>query len=81
MTIEPASRVRFEGLGLSLMRIDVPVGAVISDNLRDQALERIAEQEDAQTRRESWGFRVMIFLTAIAAIAACIAAWPVIKAH
>ena len=53
MTIEPASRARFEGLGLTLMRIDVPVGAVISDNLRDQVLEWIAEQEDAQTRRES----------------------------
>jgi len=40
MTIEPASRARFEWLGLTLMRIDVPIGAVIQDNPARLTLSR-----------------------------------------
>jgi hypothetical protein len=45
----------------------------------NQAQEWLKEQDSIKERRESLRFWSMMLLTAAAAIAACIAAWPVIK--
>jgi hypothetical protein len=43
------------------------------------AIEWLRERRDREERRESLGYWSMLILTAIAAIAACIAAYPIVK--
>jgi hypothetical protein len=45
----------------------------------NQAHEWLKELQIKKSRRDTWRFWFMILLTAVAAIAACIAAWPIIK--
>ena len=59
------------------MSHDFPMGTVIPDGpARGQALEWIARQEAKQRRRDTCRFWAILIFTIIAAVAACIAAWP-----
>ncbi len=79
MAIDPANRAVFEKLGLELVIIDMPIGSLIQDGaMRGQALEWIGEQRAIKQRQDDRRFWAMVILTAIAAIAACIAAWPIL---
>jgi ABC-type phosphate transport system permease subunit len=44
-----------------------------------EASEWLREKRDEEKRRESFGYWSMFVLTAIAAIGACVAAYPIIK--
>ena len=80
MPIDPQNRALFEKIGLEVMRIDFPMGTVIPDGpARGQALEWIAEQEAKQRRRDTCRFWAILIFTIIAAVAACIAAWPILR--
>jgi hypothetical protein len=84
VTITPNNRKLFESMGVDAVRIDllrvfegnqkIPPGPA-----RDQALEWLKEQEVEQRRGETWRYRIMVWLTLVAAVAACIAAWPIVK--
>ena len=79
MAISEANRKKFEKMGASLIRIDLPVGCFICDEEdRSQALEWIAEHEKSARHRESIRYWLMFLFTFIAALAGCIAAWPVL---
>jgi hypothetical protein len=80
MTVSPQNRAQFEIMGPAGLRTDMVTGNYIkSADTLNQAHEWLREQESIRDRRESLRFWFIIFLTAVAAIAACIAAWPVIK--
>jgi uncharacterized membrane protein YoaK (UPF0700 family) len=80
MTIAPGHRAKFESMGEAGLRADMVTGNFIK-NTGDlaQAHEWLKEQELKKDRGDAWRFWSMILLTAVAAIGACIAAWPVIK--
>jgi type IV secretory pathway component VirB8 len=80
MTIRPKSRAKFEKLGLQYVRKDIGFGFSIEDALQtEEAKEWMHEQEIKLERRESWRFWSMLLFTLIAAVAACIAAEPIVK--
>ena len=80
MTITPANRELFEKLGATTVRLDVHMGEFIQTVAdQNQALEWLAEQDRATARREAFKYWAMLILTLIAAVAACVAAWPVVK--
>ena len=80
MAISHENRVRFEKVGLEVIRMDYVNGStrVIRPENRAEAMEWISEQESKTRSRENGRYRLMLFLTAIAAIGAFIAAAPVI---
>jgi hypothetical protein len=79
MTISPAQRERFEKLGVDFVRTDIATGPRIQDcEESTAALEWVHEQNMRLARRDALRFWWMLTFTFIAAIAASIAAWPVI---
>lgn len=82
MTITPENRARFEHMGLERVRFDMLRGfegaEIERGAAREQALEWITDQDLKHKFREAWRYRLLAVLTAIAAIGAAIAAWPVI---
>jgi hypothetical protein len=80
MAISPANRIRFERMGVNSVRKDIGMGWLIPDHEDSlQAREWVREQElrsEANDRRRFWW---MLIFTLIAAVAACIAAEPIIK--
>ena len=79
MTVSPQNRAQFEIMGAAGLRADMITGNYIKNrDTLDQAHEWLKEQDSIKERRESVRFW-SILLTAAAAIAACIAAWPVVK--
>jgi hypothetical protein len=67
-------------MGAAGLRADMITGNYIKNvDTLNQAHEWLIEQDSIKERRESVRFGSMILLTAAAAIAACIAAWPVIN--
>jgi hypothetical protein len=84
MTITPDNRKLFESMGVDAVRTDLLRAFEGNQRIppgpgRQQALEWISEQERKQRRRETLRYRIMVVFTVVAAIAACIAAWPVVK--
>jgi hypothetical protein len=80
MAISPGNRAKFEKLGLDFVRSDIVMGFYIEDNQeRAEAREWMHEQEKYLARRDALRFWSMLLLTFIAAGAACVAAWPVMK--
>jgi hypothetical protein len=80
MTITPNNRKLFESMGVHAVRTDLL--RAFKGNQRippGEALEWLSEQEGKQRRRETWRYWIMLWLTLVAAIAACIAAWPIVK--
>jgi hypothetical protein len=81
--IRPENRARFEQMGIELVRIDLlrgfEGGMLRNEGLRQQADEWITEQDRKNRRYERLRDLALIVLTAIAAGAAMIAAWPVVK--
>ena len=85
MTIDPDNRKMFERMGTDAVRIDllrsfegnerIPRGTTA----RQEAVDWLSEQDCKQRRRETRHYWVIVGLTAIAAIAGCIAAWPIIE--
>jgi hypothetical protein len=80
MTISPQNRAQFEIMGAAGLRADMITGNYIKNvDTLSQAQEWLNEQDSIKERRETLRFWAMILLTAAAAIAAGIAAWPVLK--
>jgi hypothetical protein len=84
MTITPENRKLFESMGVDAVRTDLLRGFEGNQRIppgpgRHQALEWLSEQERKQRRRETWRYWTTVWLMLIAAIAACIAAWPIVK--
>ncbi|MGC2341735.1 MAG: hypothetical protein WA453_09170 [Methyloceanibacter sp.] len=83
MAISPENRTRFEAMGVELVRIDLLrafEGSMIARGTdRQQADEWITEQDRKRRRYGCWRDAALLLLTAIAAIGAAIAAWPVIR--
>jgi hypothetical protein len=80
MTISPDNQKLFESMGVDAVRIDLLSGfegnvKIPRGPARDEAKEWLGEEERKQRRRE----RLMLGLTVVAAVAASIAAWPIIK--
>jgi hypothetical protein len=83
MTVTPNNRKLFESIGVDAVRTDllrafegnqrIPAGPG-----RHQALEWLSEQERKQRRRETLQYWLMFAFTVVAAIAACVAALPVV---
>jgi uncharacterized membrane protein YoaK (UPF0700 family) len=80
MTVSPENRAQFEIMGSAGLQTDMITGNYIKNaNTLNQAQEWLKEQDLIKERRETLRFWSMVFLTAVAAIGACIAAWPVLK--
>jgi hypothetical protein len=84
MTITPDNRKMFQQMGTDAVRIDLLRGFEGNERIprgpaRQEALDWLAEQDGKQRRRETRHYWGIVVLTAIAAIAACIAAWPIIE--
>jgi hypothetical protein len=85
MAISSQNRARFEGIGLDAVRHELGVGYVkflIGDEQRQQAAEWLVEQDAKAKKDRAFRKRVQIaslIVSLVAAIAAVIAAWPVIK--
>jgi hypothetical protein len=80
MPIRPESRQKFEYLSLPFVKADVFVGMAVKDqDERREAVEWIREQEEQLAARDSFRFWAMLLFTVVAAVAACIAAWPIVK--
>jgi hypothetical protein len=92
--ITPELRDNFELYGKEVVALALglgvlPVGpvqrgmpsSVLQTILMNQtpAIEWLREKRDQEERRESLGYWSMLILTAIAAIGACIAAYPIVK--
>lgn len=84
MTITPDNRKLFESMGVDAVRTDLLRAFEGNQRIppgpgRHQALEWLSEQERKQRRRETWHYWFMFVFTLVAAIAACIAALPIVK--
>jgi hypothetical protein len=82
MAISPENRKKFEKYGLDMIRLDYVEGGrrLIGPPNRSEAQEWIAEKVARDEHRETSRYRAMLFLTVVAAIAAVIAAVPVVQA-
>lgn len=87
-SIRPQSRLKFETLGLALVRIDMPMGVFIQERTeRLEAIAWIQEQEKALAEERNSRHRSTVTLAAVgagaglvAAVAGIIAAWPTVLA-
>jgi type IV secretory pathway component VirB8 len=80
VAISPDSRAKFEKLGLNSVRKDIGMGWLISDHEESlQARAWVREQEIRLERYDRLRFWSMLIFTFIAAVAACIAAEPILK--
>jgi hypothetical protein len=78
MIIRPESRAKFEKQGVLLTRLNLQMGNMDGPE-QQEAIRWIAEQEHARERRDVARYRMMLFFTVVAALAASIAAWPIVK--
>jgi hypothetical protein len=84
MAITPDNRKLFESLGLDAVRSDLLRGFEGNEKIprgsaRHEALDWLAEQEHKQHRRETGRYWFMLAIAIVAAVAACIAAWPIVE--
>jgi hypothetical protein len=89
MAISDESCARFEGIGVEPIRRELAVGNVFylhGPEMRRQAQEWVVEQDaklaegtKSGRRIENIKYFVALFVSVVAAVAAMIAAWPVIK--
>jgi hypothetical protein len=84
MTINPHNRKKFESMGIDAVRLDLLRGFEGNERIprgseRQEAFEWLVEEDGKQRRRETRHYWGIVVLTAIAAIAACMAAWPIVE--
>jgi hypothetical protein len=80
VAINPASRAKFKEMGLNAVRGDIGRGWLIPDYEESmEAREWVREQEIKLEGYDRWRFWSMLIFTLVAAVAACIAAWPILK--
>jgi hypothetical protein len=83
MTITSNNRKLFESMGVDAVRTDLLRAFEGNQRIppagRHEALEWLSEQEGKRRRRETRRYWFMFVFTLVAAIAACIAAWPIVK--
>jgi hypothetical protein len=84
MTINPHNRKKFESMGIDAVRLDLLPGFEGNERIprgseRQEAFEWLVEEDGKQRRRETRHYWGIVVLTAIAAIAACMAAWPIVE--
>jgi len=82
--ISPENRKLFESMGTDAVRIDLLRGFEGNERIprgpaRQEALEWLTEEDGRRHRRETRRHWTIMLFTAIAAIAACIAAWPIVE--
>jgi hypothetical protein len=65
--------------GLGAAHVNPTVAMRVVHQKQKEAAEWLREQRDRDERRDAVRFWGMLFLTFVAAVAACIAAWPIIK--
>jgi hypothetical protein len=87
MTISDRNRAQFEAIGLSAIRRELAVGnnyyLPIDAESQRQAREWVNEKLEEQRREKATDKRWQIIIGGaglVAAVAACIAAWPIVKA-
>jgi hypothetical protein len=78
VSIRPEIRGRFEKQGVYLTRQNLQMGN-LDGREHQEAIMWLAEEERKTTQRESARYSLMLFFTIVAAVAAIIAAWPVVK--
>ena len=78
MSVRPENRAKFEKQGVLLTKLNLQMGNMDGPEQQD-AVRWIAEQQRASERRDATRYRTMIFFTVVAALAASISAWPVVK--
>ena len=84
MTVTLNNRKLFESMGVDAVRTDLLRAFEGNQKIppgpgRHQALEWLSEQERKQRRRETRRYWFMFVFTLVAAGAACIAAWSIVK--
>jgi hypothetical protein len=78
MSIRPESRAKFEKQGVLLTRVNLQMGNMDGPE-QQEAIRWIGEQQHTSERRDTARYRMMLFFTIVAALAASIAAWPIVK--
>jgi hypothetical protein len=78
MSIRPESRSKFEKQGIYLTRQNLQIGNMDGQE-HQEAIIWLAEEERKTSRREAMRYWWMLAFTIVAAVAASIAAWPVVK--
>lgn len=78
MNIRPESQAKFARQGVYLTRQNIQMGNM-DGREHQEAVAWLAEEEHKAARREAVRYKWMLGFTIIAAVAASIAAWPVIK--
>jgi hypothetical protein len=76
--IRSESRVKFEKQGVYLTRLNVQMGNMEARE-QQEAITWLAEEEHKSATQETARYRLMLFFTFVAAAAALVAAWPVVK--
>lgn len=86
MTVSDKNRARFEAIGLSAIRRELAVGnsfyLPIDAESQREAREWVVEKLDEGRRNKTIDDRWRLIIGSaglVAAVAACIAAWPIIK--
>ena len=77
-TIRPATRAKFERLGLAFVRQRYGMDGY-HDQENAEAQHWVVEQDRKQARQQRIQFHAVLWLTFLGTVAACIAAWPVVK--
>lgn len=78
MSIRPESRARFESQGVLLTKLNLQMGNMGGPE-QQEAASWLAEEERNSKRLDCKRYWWMLFFTVIAAMGACIAAWPTVK--
>jgi hypothetical protein len=78
MNIRPVSQAKFAKQGVRLTLLNILMGNM-DGRENQEAIDWLAVEERRADRREAVRFRWMLLFTVVAAVAASIAAWPVIK--
>jgi hypothetical protein len=86
MTVSDRYRARFEGIGLPRIRRELTVGSAAflgnNEDTRRQAREWVEEKLEEERREKASARRWTVargIAGFIAAVAACIAAWPIVR--
>jgi hypothetical protein len=79
MGIQPESRARFEKQGVFLTKLSLQDGYNVPPPEKREAIEWLAEEEHEGKRRDAARYRLRSGFTIVAALAAVIAAVPVLK--
>ena len=83
MSIRSESRAKFKKMGIKQVRFEIPKGIdstmLPEPQERKEAQEWLDEEQQRLERRDNCRYWAMLIVTGIAAVAACIAAWPEVK--